>query len=253
MKLNLIMPMGGGGTRFGNCGFELPKPLIPIYDKPFFYWATKSIEKFTEIGSLTFVVLQEHIDRFHIDAEILKYFPEAAIEVIPQVLPGAVLTCKAGVTHIPDGEPILFNDCDHLFLCERFYEACNHMGDGTRIQGELADIDGALLTFISDEDRFSYAAYDENGYVCRTVEKEVISNDAICGAYYYKDKETFLNATEIYLTKCAYKEFFVSGVYNIMAEQGQKIITMTTDEHVSFGTPGEYEEAKNSEVYKQLL
>lgn len=36
MKLNVIMPMGGGGTRFGNHGFNVPKPLIEIYGKPFF-------------------------------------------------------------------------------------------------------------------------------------------------------------------------------------------------------------------------
>ena len=30
--------------------------------------------------------------------------------------------------------------------------------------------------------RFSYVAYGADGYVNRTVEKEVISSDAICGA-----------------------------------------------------------------------
>lgn len=36
MKLNVIMPMGGGGTRFGNHGFNVPKPLIEIYGNHFF-------------------------------------------------------------------------------------------------------------------------------------------------------------------------------------------------------------------------
>lgn len=30
------MPMGGGGTRFGNKGYELPKPLIRLRERPFF-------------------------------------------------------------------------------------------------------------------------------------------------------------------------------------------------------------------------
>ena len=72
MKLNLVMPMAGGGTRFFNDGYEMPKPLIEIYGKPFFYWVTKSIAKFAEIETLTFVVLKEHCDRFNIDKEILK-------------------------------------------------------------------------------------------------------------------------------------------------------------------------------------
>lgn len=245
MKLNLIMPMGGGGTRFGNKGFELPKPLIPIYGKPFFYWATRSVEKFVELNSLTFVVLKDHVDRFAIDAEILKYFPYARIEIIPEILPGAVLTCKAGTVALPDDEPLLFNDCDHLFMCQDFYDFCS--------SDAFAEVDGALLTFKSDEDKFSFVAYGEDGFVNRTVEKEVISNDAICGAYYFKNKNVFNEATEEYLTKCAYKEFFVSGVYNIMAEHGLKIKAMNTDVHVSFGTPDEYDEAQSNETYKELV
>ena len=62
-RLNVIMPMGGGGTRFGNHGFNVPKPLIEIYGKPFFYWATQSLVKNIEIASLTFVVLKEHIEK----------------------------------------------------------------------------------------------------------------------------------------------------------------------------------------------
>ena len=110
MKLNLVMPMAGGGTRFFNDGYEMPKPLIEIYEKPFFYWATKSIAKFAEIETLTFVVLKEHCDRFNIDKEILREFPKAEIVIIPKLLDGAVLTCREGVKNIDNDCPILFND-----------------------------------------------------------------------------------------------------------------------------------------------
>lgn len=35
-KIHLIMPMGGKGDRFAKRGYDLPKPLISIYGKPFF-------------------------------------------------------------------------------------------------------------------------------------------------------------------------------------------------------------------------
>lgn len=163
MKLNVIMPMGGGGTRFGNHGFNVPKPLIEIYGKPFFYWATQSLVKNIEIESLTFVVLKEHIEKFTIDQRIKEFYPDARINVIPEVLPGAVLTCKAGVINIENDKPIIFNDCDHLFLCSSFYEFCKN--------DEFETIDGGLLTFKSHDPKFSFVAYDENGYVNHTVEK----------------------------------------------------------------------------------
>lgn len=42
------------------------------------------------------------------------------MEVIPEVLAGAVLTCMAGVENINDDRPVLFNDCDHMFCCSEF-------------------------------------------------------------------------------------------------------------------------------------
>jgi len=76
-KIHLIMPMGGRGSRFSKEGFDYPKPLIRIYDRPFFYWSTRSIEKFVKLVSLDFVVLQEHVEKYSIDEEIIRYFPEA--------------------------------------------------------------------------------------------------------------------------------------------------------------------------------
>lgn len=244
-KLNLIMPMGGGGTRFSNQGFSVPKPLIKIYEKPFFYWATQSIVKFVELQSLTFVVLKEHVEKFYIDEAIKNYYPDADIVVIPEVLAGAVLTCKAGVQKIPDSEPILFNDCDHLFICKTFYEFCQN--------DKLSKLDAGLLTFKSNDARFSYVAYDADGFVNRTVEKEVISSDAICGAYYFSNKEIFEEAMALYLENCFYQEFFVSGVYNVLSQQGKKIKSFNTDSHVSFGTPEEYKEAETDSSYLKLI
>lgn len=241
-KINLIMPMGGKGSRFTKEGFEVPNPLIKIKDRPFFYWATQSIRKFVELESLTFVVLQEHIDKFSIDKEILKYFPEARIEIIKEVLNGAVLTCIEGLRNIKNDKPIIFNDCDHLFLCSSFNNYCN--------SGKFTELDGGLLTFKSDDPKFSYLQCDVNGNVIKTVEKKVVSNDAICGAYYFRNKDMFIESTKKYLEICDYSEYFVSGVYNVMAENGYIIRNFDVDYHLPFGTPLEYEEAVKSDKFE---
>lgn len=244
-KIHLIMPMGGAGSRFFNDGFVLPKPLIEINDKPFFYWATKSISKYVDLADITFVILQEHINNFNIDDKILKYFPDANIVAIPRVLNGAVLTCMEGIKEINDDNPIVFNDCDHLFYCSLFNEYCNN--------GNFDKIDGALLTFISEDPKFSFLELDDNDNVIRTVEKEAISNKAICGAYYFKNKNIFLNNANQYLNECNYSEYFVSGVYNTMIKNKLIIKNFTVDSHLPFGTPEEYEIAKNSDQFERLL
>lgn len=243
-KIHLIIPMGGGGTRFGNRGFNLPKPLIELQGKPFFYWATQSIKKFVDVKDTIFVVLQEHIDKFQIDKKIYQFYPNAKIQVISHVLNGAVLTCCEGINAVEDELPLLFNDCDHAFLCESFYNFTK--------RAKFNFVDGALLTFNSDSPNYSFVKFNDKGDVIGTVEKVVASNEAICGAYYFKNKTVFSEAVEMYLNQCSYKEFFVSGVYNEMVKKKERIITFPIDEHISFGTPDEYDIAINDKRLEAL-
>ena len=244
-KVHLIMPMGGAGSRFFKNGFIMPKPLIEINDKPFFFWATMSLYKYVEVIDLTFVVLQEHIDKFDIVAKLKEYFPECNIVIIPKLLNGAILTCLEGVKNIKDNLPIVFNDCDHSFYCEKFNNYCNN--------GNFDELDGALLTFTSRDPKYSFLELDANNNVVKTVEKVAISNKAICGAYYFRNKEMFVKYTNRYLANCNYSEYFVSGVYNEMAADKCVIKNFTVDEHLAFGTPEEYYDAQNSEQFERIL
>ena len=243
-KLHLIMPMGGAGSRFFENGFVIPKPLIEINGKPFLYWATRSIEKYIDCADITFVVLKQHIAEYQIDKVILKYFPNAFIEAVDfeEVKLGPVMTCLAGLKNIKDDNPILFNDCDHMFLCSEF---ANDMNTGKW------DFDGSLLTFNSNQPQFSYIRY-ENGTVVGTVEKEVVSNHAICGAYMVRNAQIFKEMSKEYFKCCNYKEFFVSGIYNVMCKSGMAIKNYTVDFHVPFGTPLEYERALHSKYFKEV-
>ena len=241
-KIHIVQPMGGGGTRFAKMGFKLPKPLIELGEKPFFYWSTASLYDNIEDKDLHFVILQEHIDKFGLDKEIEKYYPDAKVTVIPEILNGAVLTALEGVKDINDDAPIIINDCDHAFKCEAFNEYC--------AKGDFAEIDGALLTFESNDPKYSFLEMNDEGNVVRTVEKEAVSTHAICGAYYFKNTKMFQKYAERYLKNCDYAEFFMSGVYNEMAKDGLVIKNFICDYHIPFGTPDEYEAAKNEELFQ---
>jgi len=243
MKPHLIMPMGGAGSRFYKNGYMVPKPLIEIEGKPFFYWAARSIEKFVEVQDITFVALQDHVDRFELDKLIYDNFPEAKIIVIPEVTPGPVFTCVEGAKNIVDGGTLLFNDCDHMFKCS---------GLNDLLSGGASDTDGALVTFKSDSPNFSYIRYDENNNIVGTVEKQVVSSNAICGAYMFRDADTFKIIAKEYLQNCPYKESFISGMYNVMCGRGMEIKDFLLDFHVEFGTPEEYEKAKGSPYFEDL-
>jgi len=242
-KPHLIMPMGGAGSRFSKNGCIVPKPLIKINGYPFFYWAVMSILKFVDVQDLVFVILQQHINTFEIDKEIHRYFPEAQILALPQLLPGPVFSCLAAIRLIKDDNPIIINDCDHMFKCSEINEIF--------IKGAF-EMDGGLLTFESNETQFSYVQYDERGTIIGTIEKQVVSNHAICGAYIFRNAELFINISEEYIENCPYKECFLSGMYNIMCQKGMLIKEYFLDFHVDFGTPEEYAAAKESKLFFEL-
>ena len=100
--------------------------------------------------------------------KIKAYWPAARIVALPEGTEGAAVTALKGCEGLPDGEPILFNDCDHLFVCRAFNEFC--------AKGGFANgPEGALLTFESDSPAYSYLQYGADGNVCHTVEKQVVS------------------------------------------------------------------------------
>lgn len=161
-------------------------------------------------------------------------YPKARIVELEHVLQGAVLTCLEGVRALPENRPVLFNDCDHYFSAPALAD----------FLWEERPADGALLTFPSQRPCYSYLEYDAAGNVRRTVEKQVISRDAICGAYYFASKALFCRYAGRYLKTCTYQEFYLSGVYNCMAADGRIVRGIPVQRHIPFGTPEEYRQAE---------
>jgi len=238
MSINLIMPMGGAGTRFARNGYECPKPLLNLNGRHFFEYAADSLVKKCDIETITFVVLKDHVERFSIDREIKKYAPEARIVTLDHVLNGAVLTSIEGAKTIDNDLPLIFCDCDLMFNSEKLYSYVN----GGDYNGTA--LDGWLVTFENSDGRYSYVKTDGQGFVTETAEKDPISNRAVCGAYGFGNKDIFLENAGKYMDNCPYDEYFMSGIYNLMIRDGLKVGEFPTDRFLSFGTPEEYTNAK---------
>jgi dTDP-glucose pyrophosphorylase len=230
-KLALIIPAAGRGSRFAKQGMHEPKPLLSLLGQPFFHWAVQSVARGCELRQLIFVVLQEHIERHQIDQRIKALYPQADLVVLPDVTSGAAETAWHGVSALKEDGPIAFNDCDHAFEAPGLDLQVQRLA-----QGELA---GSLVYFRSDNPAYSYIRLDEQGEVCGTIEKQAISPCAIAGCYLFANREVFLSHYQHYTTACQYQELFMSGVYNVMHERGERIGKLELQTHISFGTPEE--------------
>ena len=159
-------------------------------------------------------------------------------------MPGAVCTCLKGIEDIDDNDPVIFNDCDHMFACRAFLARI--------FDDRPLDFEGALLSFESNEPKFSYIEFDDSGNIVGTVEKQVVSNRAICGAYVFANAALFRQMSERYFKTCRYKEYFVSGVFNELCKADKHLAEFKTDFHLSFGTPTEYEAAIGSKHFDEV-
>lgn len=231
------MPMAGEGSRFKKEGWTIPKPLIELNGMPLFKHAISSVSAEGVNLKYSFIVRQEHIDEYHIDEGIKSFQPDANIFSVLKTTRGAVETCLVAESAIADDDAVIVMDCDLEFRSKKFIEIIKEV----LAQSASEANGGALVSFESTEPRYSYASVGEDGYVTRTAEKEVISNHALCGAYFFSTGKRFKKISHQLLDEPEFKkpEYYVSLLYNYILAEGEKVRLAPIEEYYSYGTPEE--------------
>ena len=76
--LNVLIPMAGRGSRFADKGYVFPKPLIEVKGKPMIQLV---VENLNIDANYTFIVLQEHIEKYNIDQMLRLIKPNSNIVI----------------------------------------------------------------------------------------------------------------------------------------------------------------------------
>lgn len=226
MKINIILPIAGLGQRFADGGFETPKPLIEVDGK---YLVEKSLDSLdTTDSNLIFVVRQEHIDLFSIDTKLKGTFGED-IEIISvdYTTEGALCTCLLAKDLVDNDAPLA------IFTPDCYFEPHINVRDISE------EYDGLVCTFKSQSAAHSYVTLDENNFVTRAVEKEVISDSAVGGFYYFKTGALFVKYAERLVEQSLRSkgEFYICPIYNLLLDDGLKIGVDENTKHLILGTP----------------
>lgn len=150
-------------------------------------WATDSFNFLRPEWKVRFifVVLKEHVERWSIDEYLRKEYPDCELVVLESMTNGQAETALAAKKHI--------NGYNRLII----YNADTY-SDYDLSEFPIADktIDGLIPCFESDDQRFSYASCDENGWVSEVAEKRVISTHATNGLYYFRRGNDFVRFAE---------------------------------------------------------
>lgn len=229
--------MAGEGSRFLKEGWTTPKPLIMLHGQPLFKHAISSVEMHGVKLKYSFIVRQEHIDKYQIDKKIKDFLPDANIFSVAKTTRGAVETCLQAESALDLNDGVIVMDCDLEFRSKEFSAGIRQILEEPLDKAK----GGMLVSFESDSPRYSYAECNDDGIVIRTAEKEVISNHALCGAYFFSSAKLFLDVAHRLMSEPDFKkpEYYVSLLYNYILSDGGVVKLAPMEEYYSYGTPEE--------------
>jgi dTDP-glucose pyrophosphorylase len=148
------------------------------------------------------------------------------------VTEGACCTVLLARAIIDDNEPLLIANSDQLvdIDVEEFIS-----------DAEERRLHGSILTFPSDDTKWSYARTDDQGLVTEVKEKVVISSHATVGLYYFRRGRDFVAWADemIAADDRVNGEFYVCPVYNYAIKNGMRIgiYEMRAGQMLGLGTP----------------
>lgn len=229
-KLNVLIPMSGGGSRFKQAGYELPKPLINVGGKPMIQWV---VENLNVDADFTFIVQKEHYDTHNLHTILNLIAPNCKIVIANGLTEGAACSALLAKEHIDNEKHLLIVNSDQFIedfsIANFIYSAVSKKADAS------------ILTFEKNNDtKWSYAQV-ENGFVIHVAEKKPISNLATVGAYYWNKGSDFVKYAEKMIEENdrTNNEFYVVPSFNWMIRDDKKIIThsIETNKFWGLGTP----------------
>lgn len=231
--MQIVIPLAGKDPQFSQ--FSAPKPLIPVEGKPLIKRCTDSLSYpfDREDYRLIFVVLQEHDTHFNIGSRLKEIYGDEAIIVPIQPTEGAACSVLEAKEYINNDEPLAIYLADILFEGS-LEEAIEHADPS---------IHGFIPTFKSSQGKYSYAVADEEHRVSRVAEKEVISDNASAGFYYFRHGRDFVWGAEEMIRKDLRVNgwFYICPVYNQLIQRGDKVKIIPTVFRFGLGSPEEIE------------
>lgn len=236
--MNFIIPMAGNGARFTEAGYQLPKMLLKAHGKTLLEWSLSSLPLHLA-DVIVFVGLKTHEENFHLQAFINERYSQMNCKFIflNKVTRGQAETAYLALHLCKSGKPIVIYNIDTFFTSATIEDALTN-----RLN------DGVLGSFKSLENRFSFAALDENsGYVTEVREKEVISENALTGLYTFRDMNDFIETYDYHIRNnlTVKGEYYIAPMYNYLIERGRKYIIDRVNKHHILGTPEEYNQFLN--------
>jgi capsule biosynthesis phosphatase len=219
--MNILIPLGGIGKRFGDFGYSKPKPLIKVLGKEIIFWLLDSL-KFEETDKV-YIAYNEVLDYYYFSEIVTSKFPSIKTIAIPSTR-GASETILLSIENFGITGDLTILDGD------TWYEE--------DILGKVRNCNCNAVTYFNStnaEPIYSYIQIQNNSIV-KIKEKNKISDNANSGCYVFSNVEE-LKETILEIGLNYNKELYTSQVIERMIENGHEFTPIRVESFHVLGTP----------------
>lgn len=202
-SLNVVIPIGGLGTRFRDVGYSPPKPFIPVKGKPLIEWV---ISNLSFKGDDTLIIIyNSQLEKVDIESFLRNKYPLLKIlfHKLQSQTRGACESVYQGVRALRpylQDKPLLSLDCDTYY--------------STDILGICRTVKENAIVYSKTRDHrpiYSYITMSDSGEVVSVVEKIKISDNANTGAYFFCSTDYFLEKASRTVEEMSKEELEMKG------------------------------------------
>ncbi len=235
--IDIVITMGGLGSRFRKKGYTVPKYMIEAKGKTLFEWSLISLEGYKKnVAQYVFIAMADKSN--DVKAFIEGKCQELGIENYHVILLHYLTDGQATTAKLASQ----YWDKEHALL---IYNIDTYVEAGEMHSEELRG-DGFIPCFQAEGDHWSFVRLDDAGKVVEIKEKQRISNYCTLGAYYFKTCQLYEELYDEYYSQnreLVNGEKYVAPLYDYLLSKGGEIFISDIDPkrvHV-LGTPEELE------------
>lgn len=237
-SIDVVITMGGLGSRFRKRGYTVPKYMIPAKGKTLFEWSLISLEGYRDrIDRYVFLAMED--PTVNVGGFVREKCAALGITNYDLVL----------LDHLTDGQATTallakpYWTPSHALLV---YNIDTYVEPGKMNWQELKG-DGFIPCFRADGDHWSFVRLNDAGRVVEIKEKQRISPYCTLGAYYFRTCQLYENLYHEYYDvprdDLVNGEKYIAPLYDYLLSKGGDIYISDIDParvHV-LGTPEELE------------
>ena len=228
----IVIPLGGFGRRFRECGYTRPKALVNVFGRSIIWHLISNLN--INHHHTVIIPYNKEYKPYNFESLLRKNFPDINFKfiVLEQDSRGAAESIRIALSRISKtllNSPVLCLDSDNFYTYDIIKEW----------NGE-----NKIFTFsdLGDSPIYSYVKLNsENDTILEIREKDKISQSACCGAYGFNSAKVLLDYIQKIITadKRVKGEYYTSVVISEMINEGINFKNSEVEKgkYICLGTP----------------